>query len=55
MYISQAKDLSNALDRTHLILATALLQAVGLFHQQPEVRASHNIFHGMLVQVSPAS
>jgi hypothetical protein len=50
-----AKDPANSLDRAHLILATAILQAVGLFHQKPEVRAGHSIFHGMLVQVRSPS
>jgi hypothetical protein len=37
---------------TYTIAAIVILQYIGLFHQDPEVRASHHIFHGILVQVS---
>jgi hypothetical protein len=29
-----------------------LLQTIGLFHQDPQQRASSNIYHGMLVLVT---
>ncbi len=36
----------------YLILAVALLQTIGLFHQTLELRDSSNVWHGMLVTVS---
>ena len=35
----------------HSIVTLILLQTIGLFHQDPQQRASSNIFHGMLVLV----
>lgn len=33
----------------HAIMTLILLQSIGLFHQDPQQRASSNIYHGMLV------
>ncbi|KAF8258819.1 fungal-specific transcription factor domain-containing protein [Lactarius quietus] len=33
----------------HSIMTLVLLQTIGLFHQDPQQRASSNIYHGMLV------
>jgi len=37
----------------HVIMTLLLLQTIGLFHQDPQQRASSNIYHGMLVLVRP--
>ena len=37
----------------HVIMTLLLLQTVGLFHQNPQQRASSSIYHGMLVSVRP--
>ncbi|KAG6812541.1 hypothetical protein H0H92_002310 [Tricholoma furcatifolium] len=44
-----AKNPTDSSDQIHLILAVVLLQTIGLFHQQPDQRASSSIYHGMLV------
>ena len=36
----------------HIIMTLILLQTIGLFHQDPQQRASSNIYHGMLVLVT---
>ncbi|KAI0046901.1 hypothetical protein FA95DRAFT_1309596 [Auriscalpium vulgare] len=35
--------------QVHIIMTLVLLQMIGLFHQDPQQRASSNIYHGMLV------
>lgn len=42
---------TDSADQIYLILAVVLLQTIGLFHQQPDQRASSSIYHGMLVMV----
>jgi hypothetical protein len=49
--VVQAKQYT-PLDQRYLLISVTLFQAVGLFHQKAETRASHNVFHRMLVQVS---
>ncbi|KAF8070356.1 fungal-specific transcription factor domain-containing protein [Lyophyllum atratum] len=46
-----AKNPTDSSDQIHLILAVVLLQTIGLFHQQPDQRASSSIYHGMLVMM----
>ncbi|RDB24817.1 hypothetical protein Hypma_008007 [Hypsizygus marmoreus] len=46
-----AKKLTDTCDQMHLILAVVLLQTIGLFHQQPDQRASSSVYHGMLVMM----
>jgi hypothetical protein len=46
-----AAPLPGARAQNALFLSVALLQAVGMFHQEEETRASHLSFQGMLVQV----
>ncbi|EIN12093.1 hypothetical protein PUNSTDRAFT_99509 [Punctularia strigosozonata HHB-11173 SS5] len=38
-------------EQIYLVLAVSLLQNIGLFHQQSDVRTISNIFHGMLVML----
>ncbi|KAI0051409.1 hypothetical protein FA95DRAFT_1554493 [Auriscalpium vulgare] len=47
----QAKNPQESDEQFHLILAGLLLQAIGLFHQSIDQRASSNIYHGMLVMM----
>ena len=47
----QATHSTDSTDQIYLILAVVLLQTIGLFHQQPDQRASSSIYHGMLVMV----
>lgn len=42
---------TDSAEQIHLILAVVLLQTIGLFHQQPDQRASSSIYHGMLVMM----
>jgi hypothetical protein len=49
---AKAKNPENAQDQIHLILAVVLLQTIGLFHQQPNQRASSNTYHNMLAMVT---
>ncbi|KAF7984263.1 hypothetical protein HWV62_16106 [Athelia sp. TMB] len=46
-----AKNPTESLDQVHLIMATVLMQTIGLFHQQADQRASSHIYHGMLVMM----
>ncbi|KIL68871.1 hypothetical protein M378DRAFT_184747 [Amanita muscaria Koide BX008] len=46
-----AKNPEDLQDQIHLILAVVLLQTIGLFHQQPDQRASSNTYHHMLAMM----
>ncbi|KAI0064073.1 hypothetical protein BV25DRAFT_1823579 [Artomyces pyxidatus] len=46
-----AKNPTDSDEQLYLILAGLLLQAIGLFHQSIDQRASSNIYHGMLVMM----
>lgn len=48
----QAKDTATLSDRICTILAVALLQTLGLFHQHSEQRSTAMTYHSMLVSVS---
>ena len=50
--LSQAKETATLSDRIYTILAVALLQTLGLFHQHPEQRSTAMTYHSMLVSVS---
>ncbi|KAH8997706.1 fungal-specific transcription factor domain-containing protein [Lactarius hatsudake] len=43
------KPSSDPKQQIHAIVTLLLLQTIGLFHQDPQQRASSNIYHGMLV------
>ncbi|KAI9442696.1 fungal-specific transcription factor domain-containing protein [Lactarius indigo] len=43
------KPSSDPKQQIHAIMTLILLQTIGLFHQDPQQRASSNIYHGMLV------
>ncbi|KAH9164294.1 hypothetical protein EDB89DRAFT_2017852, partial [Lactarius sanguifluus] len=43
------KSSSDPKHQIHAIVTLILLQTIGLFHQDPQQRASSNIYHGMLV------
>ncbi|KAH9060341.1 fungal-specific transcription factor domain-containing protein [Lactarius deliciosus] len=43
------KPSSDPKHQIHAIVTLLLLQTIGLFHQDPQQRASSNIYHGMLV------
>jgi len=47
----QAKPSPEPRHQVHVIMTLLLLQTIGLFHQDPQQRASSNIYHGMLVLV----
>ena len=53
MFFYQAR--ATAQQRDLLIVAVALLQTIGLFHKNTELRESSNIWHGMLVMVRTLS
>ena len=48
----QAKETATLSDRIYTIMAVALLQTLGLFHQHPEQRSTAMTYHSMLVSVS---
>jgi len=48
----QSKPSSDPKHQIHIIMTLILLQTIGLFHQDPQQRASSNIYHGMLVLVT---
>jgi hypothetical protein len=48
----QAKETATLSDRIYTILAVALLQSLGLFHQHSEQRLTSMTYHCMLVSVS---
>jgi len=48
----QAKETATLSDRIYTILAVALLQTLGLFHQHSEQRSTSMTYHSMLVAVS---
>jgi hypothetical protein len=48
----QAKETATLSDRIYTILAVALLQTLGLFHQHSEQRSTAMTYHSMLVSVS---
>ena len=48
----QTKETATLSDRIYTILAVALLQTLGLFHQHPEQRSTAMTYHAMLVSVS---
>ncbi|KAH9993502.1 fungal-specific transcription factor domain-containing protein [Russula compacta] len=43
------KPSSDPRHQIHIIMTLILLQTIGLFHQDPQQRASSNMYHGMLV------
>lgn len=48
---AQAQTSSEPTDQVHLVIAVVLLQTIGLFHQNPDERATSNLYHGMLVMM----
>jgi hypothetical protein len=48
----QGKPSRDPKHQLHVIVTLTLLQMIGLFHQNPQQRASSNIYHGMLVLVN---
>lgn len=48
----QGKPSRDPKHQLHVIVTLTLLQMIGLFHQDPQQRASSNIYHGMLVLVT---
>lgn len=49
----QTKETATLSDRIYTVLAVALLQTLGLFHQHSEQRSTAMTYHSMLVSVSP--
>ncbi|KAG6844642.1 hypothetical protein H0H87_005155 [Tephrocybe sp. NHM501043] len=45
-----AKLSSDPREQNNLLLAVALLQTIGLFHEKADQRISSNVYHGMLVE-----
>ncbi|VDB95376.1 unnamed protein product [Peniophora sp. CBMAI 1063] len=49
LVIEFSRPSENPKHQMHIIMTLILLQTIGLFHQNPQLRASSNIYHGMLV------
>ncbi|KZV71157.1 hypothetical protein PENSPDRAFT_650908 [Peniophora sp. CONT] len=49
LVIEFSRPSDNPKHQMHIIMTLILLQTIGLFHQNPQLRASSNIYHGMLV------
>lgn len=49
--VEQSKASPDPKHRLHIIMTITFLQTIGLFHQNPEQRASSSLYHGMVVLV----
>jgi hypothetical protein len=47
----QAKNPANCIELLDTVIATCLLQTIGLFHERSDERAISNMYHGMLISV----
>ena len=50
-WVAQSQNPTDWERQVHLTLAVGMLQTIGLFHKQPEQRASSTVYHGMLTMV----